>query len=323
MSHFTVLVIGEDVEKQLQPYHEYECTGIKDEYVIDVNKNDVVKEFLGREVYYGTKNDGSMDYHYNSVSCVEHGLTDVKFGTRLEYFLDKGLSSEEIDEEISEYNGFTKVGDNWMSRTNPNAKWNWWVIGGRWTGFFKLKEGAEGELGRPGIFTTPAEDGYVDSILKRDLDIDSMRMKKEEIASKRYDLVFEGTKDTEEPETWEHIRDVKFPSEIDEARKYYHNQERIVAFKKVCGENDDLFGYYSESYEEFNVSREEYIRRERNGAISTYALVKDSVWYSKGNMGWFGMSSDDVNEDEWNDKFNKFIDECPDDTRFTLVDCHI
>ena len=40
MSHFAILVIGEDVEKQLQPYHEYECTGTKDEYVIWVDEHE-------------------------------------------------------------------------------------------------------------------------------------------------------------------------------------------------------------------------------------------------------------------------------------------
>ena len=37
MSHFTVLVIGENPEKQLAPYHEYECTDRADEYVQDVD----------------------------------------------------------------------------------------------------------------------------------------------------------------------------------------------------------------------------------------------------------------------------------------------
>jgi hypothetical protein len=27
-----------------------------------------------------------------------------------------------------------------ISRTNPNAKWDWYELGGRWTGFFKVKE---------------------------------------------------------------------------------------------------------------------------------------------------------------------------------------
>ncbi len=27
MSHFTVLVVGDNVEEQLAPFHEFECTG--------------------------------------------------------------------------------------------------------------------------------------------------------------------------------------------------------------------------------------------------------------------------------------------------------
>lgn len=232
------------------------------------------------------------------------------------------MSPEEINEEIAEYNGYKKIGDDWFRYTNPNAKWDWWVVGGRWTGYFKLKEGATGELGSPGVFGRPAENGYVDSILKKDLDIDGMRKEEEELAAKKYDLVFEGTKGTEEPKSWEHVREVMFPGQIDLARNFFHNQERIVAFKKVCQENEDLFGWFAD-YEPYNVSRVEYLKRARNSALSTYALVKDSKWYSKGEMGWFGMSDDKVSQDEWNEKFNQLIDECPDDTRFTLVDCHI
>jgi hypothetical protein len=40
MSHFTVLVIGDDYEKQLAPFHEFECTGQDDEYVQDVEEID-------------------------------------------------------------------------------------------------------------------------------------------------------------------------------------------------------------------------------------------------------------------------------------------
>lgn len=36
-----------------------------------------------------------------------------------------------------------------------NPKYDWWVIGGRWRGFFKLKRGAEGKLGEPGVFDNP------------------------------------------------------------------------------------------------------------------------------------------------------------------------
>lgn len=37
MSHFTVLVIGENPEKALAPYHEFECTGEDNEYIQDID----------------------------------------------------------------------------------------------------------------------------------------------------------------------------------------------------------------------------------------------------------------------------------------------
>lgn len=42
MSHFAVLVVGNDIGKQLQPFHEFECNGINDEYVEDNEVTDKV-----------------------------------------------------------------------------------------------------------------------------------------------------------------------------------------------------------------------------------------------------------------------------------------
>lgn len=44
MSHFTVLVIGPEPERQLQKFHEFECTGTDDEFVQDL---DVTEEYRG------------------------------------------------------------------------------------------------------------------------------------------------------------------------------------------------------------------------------------------------------------------------------------
>lgn len=45
MSHFAVAVVTDKLDenelaKKLQPYHEFECTGTSDEYVIDVDKTE-------------------------------------------------------------------------------------------------------------------------------------------------------------------------------------------------------------------------------------------------------------------------------------------
>lgn len=322
MSHFTVLIIGPDVEKQLQPFHEYECTGIEDEYVIDVNKNDDVKEFLDSEVFYGLKLNGDLDYHYGEDQAKEH-LTEFKKGTKLEYFQAKGLTPEEIDDEIVDYHGYNKVGDDWFRKTNPNAQWDWWVVGGRWTGFFKLKEGKDGELGTKSLMMMghKVDEETADVVRKGDVDFDYMRDKAEVRAIKEIDIVLEAIKGTPEPLSWDQVRE-KFSNKIDESRNYYNSQPRIVAFNNVTKKNSDIFGWMA-SYEDYNFTREEYIKNERNRAITTYAIVKDSQWYSKGKMGWWGMSNDNFSQNEWNEKFNQMIDELPDDTILTLIDAHI
>lgn len=40
MSHFTCLVIGDNVDEQMAPYHEFECTGEDDQYVQDIDKTE-------------------------------------------------------------------------------------------------------------------------------------------------------------------------------------------------------------------------------------------------------------------------------------------
>ena len=40
MSHFSVLVIGENVDEQLAPYHEFECTGEDNQYVQPIDRTE-------------------------------------------------------------------------------------------------------------------------------------------------------------------------------------------------------------------------------------------------------------------------------------------
>ncbi len=314
MSHFTVLVIGDDVEKQLQPYHEYECTGIEDEYVIDVDTTDEVKEYLERELFVGPRKDnGKIDDQYYEEQANEY-LTEWKKMTRLEYLQSKGLTPEEIDEEIIDYNGFKKKEDgNWYRHTNPNSQWDWWVVGGRWAGFFKLKPGGSGRAGSSGFFGTPAEEGYVDVVKKKDIDFEGMLKEVEEKAAKSYDEVWEVIKDTPIAESWASVRE-RFDN-IDEARKFYHAQERVIVASEKLTPWIEL--------DDYQVDRDVYIEREKNRTFSTYAIVKDSKWYAKGKMGWWAISSDEVNQNEWNQKVMELIESVDDETLFTLVDCHI
>lgn len=314
MSHFTVLVIGDDVEKQLQPYHEYECTGIEDEYVIDINVDEEVKKYLDRELFVGLRKDnGEIDYQCYEDRANET-LVEWKRMTQLEYFQSKDMTPEEIEEDIKDYYGYEKREDgSWYKHTNPNANWDWWVVGGRWAGFFKLKEGGDGEAGSSGFFGTPAEEGYVDVVKKKDIDFEGMFKEAEDKATKSYDEVWEVIKDTPVAESWKNVRERL--TNIDDAREFYKNQERIEAFNKHMSPFDDI--------EEYQVERDVYIQREKNRTLSTYAVVKDGKWYAKGEMGWWAISTNEVDQNEWNQKVMELIESVDGETLFTLVDCHI
>lgn len=109
MSHFSVLVsIKEATEKALsealQPFHEYECTGIKDQYV----------KFIE----------------------AEEGIEDLQ-----KEYKDDHDDYDCFEEFISDYYGY-EFRDGKVGRlTNPNHKWDWWSTGGRWSNTLISKDG--------------------------------------------------------------------------------------------------------------------------------------------------------------------------------------
>ena len=55
-----------------------------------------------------------------------------------------------------------------------------------------------------------------------------------------------------------------------------------------------------------------------------YAFVTtDGEWVERGKMGWFGISSNEMNEDEWDAKFKEYLKTLDKDIILTQVDCHI
>jgi hypothetical protein len=150
-----------------------------------------------------------------------------------------------------------------------------------------------------------------------------MRRIREEAAAKTYDLVQETIKGTPPAESWEMIRsefDLKnSPQDIEVARKVYHDQPRVKAFTKlgmdVVGWNADVTDY--------QIPREQYLRNARNNAAVPFAVLKDGKWYERGEMGWWGISSNDKDPETWNAMVSKLYDELPGQALLVIVDCHI
>ena len=401
MSHFTVLVVGDNYEDQLAPYHEFECTGENDQYIQEIDQTEEAREEYLRETNTTTMykdlngdlhspytDEGNYDPAYwreptreelrarerfasdgtDKNTGLRWGSTDWKDGqgyrakvfampdgwteveipkAQAETFADFCESwyghkpvpfGQEPDTDEEHKYGYTLVDEKGeviktVDRTNPNAKWDWYQVGGRWNGYFKLKSGALGLLGEPGIQTMnkdykPPKATRADQCIKGDIDIAGMRDEAGENAAETYDMVMLVIGGLPKPLSW---RDVQFkfrkddvldtdggPKNVDweKAREFYNSQPAVKALRS----NEETIW---QDAEKFNISREQYIQNARKAAIATFAVVKDSKWFERGEMGWWGVVRDEKDRDDWTMQFSSLIDDLPDSTMLTVVDCHI
>lgn len=202
-----------------------------------------------------------------------------------------------------------------IRRTNPNAQWDWWQVGGRWQGQLLLKPGRTGESGSTGLMGSCHPNGGVDHALKGDVDFDKMRDLAGERAGAEYDkiaAIIAGR-------SWDSWKEImaRHGGATDAAREEYWAQGVMADYK--ASENYSPFG----SIDDFRCGREGYVQAARDGAISTFAVIKDGQWYQRGEMGWWGAVSDRKDDAEWNREFSALVDGLPDDALLTVVDCHI
>jgi hypothetical protein len=312
MTHFTVLVVGPDHEKQLEPYWELDLSP-------EDKKNDP------RAVFNVEIKKDDLENEYKQWKAT-HNENNYK----------------NIDEWLSEWFGYSKDENGDCGYySNPNAKWDWWQVGGRWRGFFKLKNGKTGKRGEAGtgewlkknaellgidkdkikIGEHPPEN--VDVAYKRDIDVDGMRNKQGKQYAKRWDIVHKNVRNLEIT-TWKQFLEKRDTDgiTIDEARNLYHAQMGVIEFKRVKELYKDTFGWGA-SLDDYIVSRDEYIRRGRDSALTTSAILKDGKWYERGKVGWWATCNTDLTWDQWTQKWNEYFDELPDDVLLTIVDCHI
>jgi hypothetical protein len=153
MSHFTVLVVG-DVESQLAPFNENMEVPAYPKYTREFATNKLAEEIARYEKIVAENDEG----RYNIPACIEY-LEKYRKYTPEEYF--KYLCED--------YENFDADG-NPLTTYNPKSKWDWYSKGGRWGGFFTLKDGTK-----------------ADKAKKKDIDFDAMIKKCVDNASKNWD----------------------------------------------------------------------------------------------------------------------------------------
>lgn len=208
------------------------------------------------------------------------------------------------DEPAKDYQSFEDWAHDWygdievrdgriFQHTNPNKKWDWWVEGGRWSGWLLLKNGQRANQAKV-----------------EDVDWEGIRAEAGRDAAATYDKADPGTW-----VSWTEMRK-QFPEDIEKAREAYHAQPELKAVR----ERIDSFFFDAD---ELLVGRETYISRAEDRAIAPFAFVKDREWFQRGEMGWFGMSTDEMPQGDWNALCWQQIQNLPGDTLLTVVDCHI
>lgn len=342
MSHFSVLVIAEDIEAALQPFHEFECTGTNDKYVQDLDVTQEKRDEFAADTesvlidpsgtcHFLFTAEGNYDIRF----CRE--VKQEPFGfTRKEKLIPDGWTEGEIpssqrftfaqwlerdgttplaaDRTASEKQKYSyyiadasgevvKV----VRRTNPNKQWDWWQLGGRFSNKLLLKNGARANEGAAG-----------------EIDWDGMLAEKAVQAAALYDRIMVGIAGRE-VQSWEQVLKRRDAGEftIDSAREFYHAQP-VVQELKASKAIDDWYGAEELSGVLAAKDRQTYIDRQAKANASTWALLQDGHWHERGSMGWWGMS--DATEGstlDYTENFWLTIRALPPDTHVAVVDCHI
>lgn len=295
MSHFAVMVIGSNVEEQLAKYDE----NIEyDEY----DKGEVSEEDKNNMLNYYSNKQGESFSSFDE--CYQLHGEDWN-GNR--WKLNE-------DGEWHQYSTY-----------NPYSKWDWYSIGGRFSGMFitHVKDGVQDMLnkdnfGECGVFCNKVG---IDSIQKKYIDFEAIRKEAEDAARKKYKEVAACFTNGVIPKleyTWKQVLEMDNLSNIEEKRNFYFSQPLVGDFKKRTAM---LRGYID--IEDFQRTEEEYVKDAGDNSFVPFAVVKDGEWYERGEMGWWAIVTNEKKRNEWRDIVKHLLDETDDDDLITFVDCHI
>lgn len=292
MSHFTVLVIGDDVEGALAPFDENielakyveftrEQLIANSRQEVEDYKNGMYAEYLADPVAYKNKcssNPDHIDYIENKFPKMLDWSDDQHYDRQIQWYEPEDIG---INGEV-------------YSTRNPQGYWDWYQIGGRWAGNITVKPGTTFDTFNFFWWWNVEEKAKVietlktDSALLKDIDFDAMNADGIKYYTERYAMLI----------NWDNI-----PSDEKLGRFWWTNGE--LEFVKA--------GH----------TLQEYIDEFMPHPLSAYAYIYNGIWNAWGKMGWWAMSDDKFTVSEWKKFFSEFIGWLDLETRITFVDCHV
>lgn len=209
------------------------------------------------------------------------------------------LPAGESRGDVHKY-GFTAVNEaggaiQVINRTNPNYKWDWYVLGGRFRGFFLMEGGTR-----------------ADSLLKCEVDMEEMRDAAEAKALQKFDRAMAAIAGREEPD----FDALRAAHGLDAARTLYQQHPVTKSLHEA-----DFWRWNGIEKELSGGDRVKHAAAARKNALRVFAVLRDGVWHEKGEMGWWACVSNE--KSSWDGDFAKLWEDIPEDAQVSIYDCHI
>jgi hypothetical protein len=354
MSHFTVTVkikrerfkfnqsitdVDDILEEMLAPYCEHEGReGQYKKYFEFVDDEDELRK----------------KYETESSSCVRLANGEVKSKYEEEFRRPSGLGWSTNDkyefppgavelevphrERFSSFEAFVEEWEGNEARdpkhgryghyANLNAKWDWYCVGGRWTGHFPVVSGVRPKVKLPkDKWDAIPKVGYSDvvsfsSIDLEKVDADHVRNTDEFFTEYRELLAGKEFKAFEGPRS--RAMSIGLLRVVQGPYPEPKENEVVIPWKGKVRFDDDRDSWNDVA---LRVTPEQF--RAKYSAcfypLNTYAALDEKGWHAPGDMGWFGCSDDEpgayVEFAEWFQ--NVFIEDCSPTDVLVIVDCHI
>lgn len=272
MSHFVVAVIHKEdqyVDEMLAPYSEY----IEVAPYVSRTKKEIINKGWERRKWVEDNQEALIKRGEGEMPEYWQEYLNAKTDEEM-YFVEtyEDMLHDDEGNELSTY--------------NPNAKYDWYVIGGRWPGMLKAKKGYHGE--GSAFEPNPKKDGFYDSAKIKDIDFS------------RDENIYKEAK-----RFWEVVIE-KAPLRENESKNSFYT-------------------YYNEQYYKDKYGDKESYAKTVASFSTRAVLTSDGIWHEPGEMGWFGMSSESPEEaKKWEEEYwERFIKNADPEMYITIVDCHI
>lgn len=189
--------------------------------------------------------------------------------------------------------------------SNPNSKWDWYVIGGRFQRKFLPKDGVEYNKGSASVFEDP-DPNYAAQIRKGDIDFAKMKERFFERKRNLWNKVVEVL-----GKTPEFVVSSEYDWENKESREEFWNQEDVKKIKEL----DDFVWASMTDIDLFSGCQnvDEFLAKfDWKDSYRTYGFIRGGEW----------IDCDWHTDEDYNKAFDKWFDSLPDDVIINIVDCH-